>query len=226
MMNAWYDKKKTFWSINISQISSFFFSFSLSSLVSRFFVIRYLVDLFLKMIVTHIDKIKFLKHIVLHQSIRVNSTKIKTIIKRLKFKIIKEVWSFIDLTNYYWKFIFEYSKCIAVLMNITNKNLTFIENAETKKAFTDFKTKNWIGFILTNFDFEWFKIVKANAFDREINEIYSQKNTNNKLKVVAFYSKKLSFTKQNYKIYDKILLIIVKCFKKWQMYFEKIKLKI
>ena len=92
------------------------------------------------------------------------------------------------------------------------KNLKYHLNAETRRTFNDFKKRFSKKFILTNFNLKLLETVKANAFDRDINEIYNQKNSNNKLKVVAFYSKKLSSAKQHYEIHDKKWLIIVKCF--------------
>ena len=115
----------------------------------------------------HVDEIEFLKHIVSHQNIRINSTKIKAIIKWSKFKTVKKIQSFIDLTNYYRKFIFEYSKCTAVLTNIIKKDLKFHWNAETQRTFNDFKKKFPKKFILANFDSELSKTVEANAFDRD-----------------------------------------------------------
>ena len=113
-----------------------------------------------------------------------------------------------------------------MLTNIIKKNVKVHWNAKIRKAFNDFKKKFSKKLILTNFDSKILEIVETNAFDRDIDEIYNQKSSNNKLKIVAFYSKKLSFAKQNYEIHDKELLIIVKCFKKWQIYLKKIKHKI
>ena len=43
-----------------------------------------------------------------------------------------------------------------------------------------------------------------------------QYNKDGKLCLVAFLSRKLAPTELNYKIYDKELLIIIKCFKQWR----------
>ena len=46
---------------------------------------------------------------------------------------------------------------------------------------------------------------------------YSGKN----LHSIAFLSRKLSETKQNYEIYDKEMLAIVNCFKQWRHYLKE-----
>jgi len=45
--------------------------------------------------------------------------------------------------------------------------------------------------------------------------VLSQYNKNGELYLVAFLSQKLALTKLNYKIYNKELLAIIRCFKQW-----------
>ena len=53
------------------------------------------------------------------------------------------------------------------------KNFKFHWNAETQKAFNDFKERFSKKSILANFDFELSEIVEADAFDRDIDEMYN-----------------------------------------------------
>ena len=61
--------------------------------------------------------------------------------------------------------------------------------------------------------------MKTDASDFAIDDILSQYFGKN-LHPVAFLSRKLSDTEQNYEIYDKEMLAIVNCFKQWRHYLE------
>ena len=59
--------------------------------------------------------------------------------------------------------------------------------------------------------------VKADASNFTVDRTLSQYFEKN-LYLVAFLSRKLSLTEQNYEIYDKEMLVIVNCFNKWRYY--------
>jgi len=56
-------------------------------------------------------------------------------------------------------------------------------------------------------------ILKMNFSNYVNNEVLSQYNDENILHSVIFYSKNMIFAECNYKIYDKELLIIIRCLK-------------
>ena len=164
---------------------------------------------------------KFLEHIIITDEIQMNLVEIKAILEWSMSKSIKKMQSFIELINYYRKFIKNYSTNIAVLTNITKKKLRFHWNNETQKTFEQVKKKFAKKSILTNHNSELKKIVKIDASNRRIKEIFNQKNSQSKLRAVTFYSKKLLSVEMNYEIHDKELLIIVKCFKNIKNIFKK-----
>jgi len=55
--------------------------------------------------------------------------------------------------------------------------------------------------------------LKINALNYVKDEILSQYNNENVLYLMIFYSKSMIFVEINYHIYDKKLLIIIRCFK-------------
>jgi len=55
--------------------------------------------------------------------------------------------------------------------------------------------------------------LKIDASNYVKDEILSQYNDENVLQLMIFYSKSMIFAKINYHIYDKKLLIIIRCFK-------------
>ena len=82
-----------------------------------------------------------------------------------------------------------------------------------KQAFNNLKCCFITTLILTHFNPNFKYIVKTNSSNYALGGVLSQYNKNSKLYLVAFLSQKLAPTKLNYKIYNKELLTIVRCFK-------------
>ena len=69
------------------------------------------------------------------------------------------------------------------------------------------------------FQLKYNKKVETDASDFVINNsLYQIKNDQQRL--IIFWSQKFIRSKEKYKVHDKELLIIVKLFKKWRVYFE------
>jgi hypothetical protein len=64
-------------------------------------------------------------------------------------------------------------------------------------------------------------VLKADASDSAIAGCLSQTDSSSRmLRLVAFYSRKLTLTEENYDIDDKELLAIVECLWHWRVYLE------
>ena len=59
-------------------------------------------------------------------------------------------------------------------------------------------------------------MLKIDSFDWMIDEVLSQHDDDEVLHLMIFYSKSLNLVEINYHIYDKELLIIIRCFKHWR----------
>ena len=80
---------------------------------------------------------------------------------------------------------------------------------EAYYAFRHLKERFMTTPILIAFNLEREITVKTNILDYTLGGVISQKRTNRKLYLVAFYSRKLTLVELNYEIYDKELLAIV-----------------
>ncbi len=69
--------------------------------------------------------------------------------------------------------------------------------------------------MLFYFSSELKTFLESDSSDYVSIEVLSQKENNDLIKSIAYFSKILSFAECNYQIYDKKLLIIIKCFKQW-----------
>jgi len=67
--------------------------------------------------------------------------------------------------------------------------------------------------------------VEADASDYVIGGVLLLKCKDNKWRPVAFISKSLNTTEQNYKIHDKEMLAVIRCLEAWRHYLEGAKLE-
>src|SRR5438046_1192888 len=70
----------------------------------------------------HKQQVEYLKHIITTEKLKMNSEKIKVILKFSTFKCIKNIQAFQKLIKYYRKFIMNFVKITASLTNLLQKN--------------------------------------------------------------------------------------------------------
>ena len=82
--------------------------------------------------------------------------------------------------------------------------------------------------VLRHFNQNHESYLKTDSSDYVNSDVLSQKNDDGILYSVAFYSKNLLLTECNYKIYDKELLAIIRCFEHWrsELKFSDISIKV
>ncbi len=68
--------------------------------------------------------------------------------------------------------------------------------------------------MFAHFDPKLKTIVENDLFDYVSIDVFSQREKNDIIRSIAFFSRGLFSTECNYEIYDKELLVIVKCFEK------------
>lgn len=102
------------------------------------------------------------------------------------------------------------------MLKLTFKNISFNWFATCQKTFELLKESIIIAFVLRHFDKIKQIILETNFLNYVNNEVLSQYNDEKNLHFVTFYSKNLLSTKCSYEIYDKELLAIVRCLKKWR----------
>ena len=73
----------------------------------------------------HKQQVEYLKHIITTEKLKMNSEKIKVILKFSTFKCIKNIQAFQKLIKYYRKFIMNFVKITASLTNLLQKNKSF-----------------------------------------------------------------------------------------------------
>jgi len=84
-------------------------------------------------------KIKFFNYVIQSEQIKKNSKKTDTVKNWPLLKQVKKVQAFLELMNYYWKFVFNYAKIAKPLTQLTHKNKRWHWNKEQKNAFHTLK---------------------------------------------------------------------------------------
>ena len=166
-------------------------------------------------------EMKYLSLIITIEDIKMNSIKIDVVINWKTSRCLKNVQAFLRFANFYRRFIFDYSRITISLIKLTkiiDTSTIFSWNSDDpeENAFQVLKLTFIIAFILIHFDFDKKTWIETDVSNYVVVAILSQKKKNDQLHFVAFMSKKMSFAKCNYEIYDKKLLIIIRTFEKWK----------
>ncbi|SJK99377.1 related to TY3B TY3B protein [Armillaria ostoyae] len=128
----------------------------------------------------------------------------------------KELQLFLGFTNFYQKFIKNYSKVVRTLTQLMG-NVEWTWGAAQNQVFQQLKKQMAEDVILTIPNRTRRFRVEADASNGAIGAILSQEQEG-KWRPVAFMSKALTTTKRNYKIYDKELLAIMLALSEWRHY--------
>ncbi len=168
----------------------------------------------------------FLEVIISELDLYMNLSKVTVIVSWITSINLKEIQSFVRFVNFYRCFIKNFSKLVKLFTQLTRKNTSFVWNKICVQVFDNLKKQVSSISILCHFDLKQQAILKINALNYVKNEILSQYNDEKVLHLMIFYSKSMIFAEINYHIYDKKLLVIIRCFEHWRLELKCIKLLI
>ena len=161
----------------------------------------------------HVKKISYLELIIITEEIKMNSVKVSIIVEWLTLMNIKNVQSFLSFANFYQRFIYDYSKLASLLTCLIKKDVLFEWITECQSAFNTLKKAFMSDVILCHYNLNLKIVVETNTSDYVSEGILSQYNKNDKLHLIAYFSKKHNSAECNYEIYNKELMIIICAFK-------------
>ncbi len=122
---------------------------------------------------------------------------------------------FIDFCNFYWWFIKNFLKIVQLMIKLIWKDHFFKWTEICQMIFEELKQQMTTVFILKHFNSIREAILKMNFLNYVNDEVLSQYDDEDILHSMIFYSKNMIFAECNYEIYDKKLLIIIRCLKHW-----------
>ena len=175
-------------------------------------------------------KVKYLSMIVTTSGLEIDTENVGAIQKWEASSTMKYVQVFLGFANFYCQFILEFSKKIKPLNNLTKgtqytikkgtkkvRYEAFVWSKACQQAFERLKRAFTTAPVLAHYDSKLELWVETNASNFVVAGVLSQMHGNRVLKLVAYFSKKMSPVECNYMIYDKELLAIVKSFKTWRL---------
>ncbi len=121
----------------------------------------------------HITEIKFLNMIMSRNEIKMNSEKIKTIIKWETSTHLKKLQTFLNFTKFYRRFIKNFSRIIKSLINLTKKERLFVWNNVCQKIFEELKKRIIETLVLFYFASKLKTFLESNSSDYVSVEVLS-----------------------------------------------------
>ncbi len=173
-----------------------------------------------------VEETVFLEVIVSELNLRMNSSKVTVIVSWITLINLKEIQSFVRFVNFYRRFIKNFSKLVKSFIQLTRKNTSFVWNKICVQVFDNLKKQVSSISVLRHFDLKRQAILKIDASDYVKDEILSQYDDKKVLHSMIFYSKSMILAEINYHIYDKKLLVIIRCFEHWWLELKCIELLI
>jgi hypothetical protein len=147
----------------------------------------------------------------------------KVIINWACSQSVKNVHSFLKFVNFYCRFIRNYSKLTFSLTALTKKNMIFRWTDKKDTVFERMKKMFTSVSVLMQFNLNHKTLIETDLFKYVISDLLQQYNDNDFLYLCVFFFWKNKSVKCNYKIYNKKLLVIVKCLKKWSSKLHSVK---
>jgi len=174
----------------------------------------------------NVEETVFLEVIVSELDLRMNLSKMTVIVSWITSINLKEIQSFMRFINFYRRFIKNFLKLVKLFTQLTKKNTSFVWNEICVQAFDNLKKQVSSVSVLHHFNLKRQAILKINALNYVKDEILSQYNDEKVLHSMIFYSKSMILAEINYHIYDKKLLVIIRCFEHWWLKLKCIELLI
>jgi len=168
----------------------------------------------------HSESVEYLGYILSPSGLTMSNDKVKIIQDWPEPKKVKDIQSFLGFTNFYCRFIFNYSDIVIPLTCLTQKNIPWKFDSSCQDTFNSLKKAFTSAPILTHWISDAQLIVETDASDYALTAILSIVNEVNEVHPVAFYSHTFTVVVLNYDTHDKELLAIFEAFKIWRHYLE------
>lgn len=166
-------------------------------------------------------EVAYLGLIISKNQIKMDETKVKAVKEWPAPKNLSEVLTFLGFSNFYRRFIHQFSKIARPLHELSKDNVKFEWTKERNDAFESLKKAFTTAPILTIANPYKPFILECDCSDFALGAVLSQvSEEDNELHPVAYLSRSLIKAERNYEVFDKELLAVISAFKEWRHYLE------
>lgn len=164
------------------------------------------------------EQVDYLGHVISKEGIRPQPIKIAAIQNIPIPQTVHDLQSFLGLTNYYRKFIASYSEIVGPLLKINrgkkgtlkkNDKTPLVWTDEARVAFSTLKDKMINSVTLRFPDFSKPFILTTDASNYSIGGVLQQADSENKLRPISFFSRKLNAAEQRYSTVEREALGVI-----------------
>ena len=168
-------------------------------------------DLFMKLekYVWKVREVGFLGVIIGEDRVRMEKEKVQGVIEWPVPRSVKDVQKFLELVNYYRRFVKDFAKIAKPLHEMTRKETKWSWEERQQKAFEKLKERFTTEPVLVTPDLDKEMRVEADVSDFATGGVLSMKCEDEKWRPVAYISKSLNKAERNYEIHDKEMLVII-----------------
>ncbi|KAI2661123.1 Transposon Tf2-9 polyprotein [Labeo rohita] len=170
----------------------------------------------------HLPSVKFLGYCIDHQGVRMDERKVSAVVSWPEPTTIKELQRFLGFSNFYRRFIQDYSIITTPLTNLlSGKPRTLLWTPEAAEAFHSLKSAFTQAPLLTHPDPDLPFVVEVDASTTGVGAVLSQYHGTPKLlHPCAYFSRKLSPAERNYDVGNRELLAIKLALEEWRHWLE------
>jgi len=167
----------------------------------------------------------FLGVVIRPEEIRMEEEKVKGVLEWPTLKCVKDMQKFLELVNYYYRFIEGFAFIARPLHDMIKKNRKWDWTEKQKKVFRELKEWFTKELVLAVSDLNKKLRVEVDVLDYTTGGILSMKDEDGKWRLVAFLFKSLNETERNYEIHDKEMLAIIRRLEVWRHLLERAQFK-
>jgi hypothetical protein len=160
-----------------------------------------------------IDEVSFLGYIISNGGIPVDPAKVKAIVAWSIPTIVTEVWSFLGLAGYYWRFIEGFSKIAKPMTSLLEKGREFKWDEKYQGSFNQLKLRLMSPPMLVMPDLQKIFDIYCDACGQGLGCVLMQEGH-----VIAYASRQLWKHELNYPTHDMELAAVVHALKIWRHY--------
>jgi len=157
-----------------------------------------------------VREVEFLGVIIGPEGIKMEKEKVKGVLEWPTLKCVKDVQKFLGLANYYRRFIEGFTMVARPLHNTVKKDKKWEWTERQEEAFKELKKRFTEEPVLAAPDIDKKMRMEADASDYATGGVLSMECEDGLWRPVAFLSKSLNETEQNYEIHDKEMLAIIR----------------